>query len=191
MYILCLHFHNTKFALLHISELLKMTNKLSIRPLVICGPSGSGKSTLLSKLMDDFPNTFGFCVSHTTRKPRPGEIDGEHYHFTDKVSIAKEIDGGRFIESAEFSGNIYGTSKSAIEKVVSDGKICILDIDVQGVKQVKNTDLNPHYIFLKPPSLIELEKRLRERKTETDESLQLRLDTAAKELDYGELHDSF
>lgn len=163
----------------------KMSNKVSQRPLILCGPSGSGKSTLLYKLMEDFPNSFGFCVSHTTRNPRPGELNGKHYYFTNRELMLEAIKNGEFIETAEFSGNMYGTSKLAVENVSSDGKVCVLDIDVQGVKQVRNTDLNPWYIFLKPPSLDELQKRLTARKTETDASLKLRLDVAAKEIEYG------
>ncbi|KAK9731910.1 Guanylate kinase [Popillia japonica] len=163
----------------------RMCSKISRRPLVLCGPSGSGKSTLLRKLMEDFPNSFGFCVSHTTRNPRPGEVNGTHYHFTSRESMLEAIKNNEFIENAEFSGNMYGTSKLAVEHVLSDGKVCVLDIDVQGVKQVRNTDLNPWYIFLKPPSLDELEKRLKARKTETAASLRLRLDVAAKEIEYG------
>lgn len=79
------------------------------RPLVLCGPSGSGKSTLLKKLFEEFPNTFGFSVSHTTRQPRVGEEDGVHYHFTTKEEMQKAIDAGQFLETACFSGNLYGT----------------------------------------------------------------------------------
>ena len=79
------------------------------RPLVLCGPSGSGKSTLLQHLCAEFPHKFGFSVSHTTRSPRPGEIDGEHYHFTTKEAMTEAIAHGEFIESAEFSNNMYGT----------------------------------------------------------------------------------
>ena len=80
-----------------------------IQPLVICGPSGSGKSTLLKRLFKEFPNTFGFSVSHTTRKPRPGEEDGVHYNFVNVEDMKNEIEKGEFIETAVFSGNIYGT----------------------------------------------------------------------------------
>jgi guanylate kinase len=79
------------------------------RPLVLFGPSGSGKSTLLQRLCAEFPNTFGFSVSHTTRCPRPGEVDGVHYHFTTKEAMREAIAHGEFIESAEFSNNLYGT----------------------------------------------------------------------------------
>lgn len=80
-----------------------------IQPLVICGPSGSGKSTLLKRLFKEFPNTFGFSVSHTTRKPRQGEEDGVHYNFVSVEEMKTEIEKGEFIETAVFSGNIYGT----------------------------------------------------------------------------------
>jgi len=80
-----------------------------IQPLVICGPSGSGKSTLLKRLFKEFPNTFGFSVSHTTRKPRQGEEDGVHYNFVGVEEMKAEIEKGEFIETAVFSGNIYGT----------------------------------------------------------------------------------
>lgn len=79
------------------------------RPLVICGPSGSGKSTLLKRLFKEFPNTFGFSVSHTTRKPRDGEENGIHYHFVNVEDMQAGIENGEFIETAVFSGNMYGT----------------------------------------------------------------------------------
>lgn len=79
------------------------------RPLVLCGPSGSGKSTLLKRLLKEFPDKFGFSISHTTRGPRPGEKDGVHYHFTTRDEMIKAIDKGEFLETATFSGNLYGT----------------------------------------------------------------------------------
>ncbi|XP_067326498.1 guanylate kinase isoform X2 [Anolis sagrei] len=149
------------------------------RPVVLSGPSGAGKSTLLKKLLKDYENVFGFSVSHTTRNPRPGEVNGKDYHFVTREEMQKEIDAGGFIENAEFSGNMYGTSKAAIQAVQAQNQICILDIDMQGVKNIKKTDLNPIYISVQPPSIDVLEKRLRDRQTETEESLQKRL-TAAR-----------
>jgi guanylate kinase len=155
------------------------------RPLVLCGPSGSGKSTLLKKMMEDFPDRFGFSISHTTRKPRPGEVHGQHYHFTTMDEMRQAVADGKFIESATFCGNMYGTSKAAVDAVAQQGKVCVLDIDVQGVKQIKNTELNPLYVFIKPPSLEELKSRLTGRKTESEESLTHRLKVASEELEYG------
>ncbi|XP_075878920.1 guanylate kinase 1b isoform X3 [Nelusetta ayraudi] len=148
------------------------------RPVVLSGPSGAGKSTLLKRLMKEHEGVFGFSVSHTTRNPRPGEEDGKDYHFTTREAMQEGIDNGEFIENAEFSGNMYGTSKSAVEDVQAQNLICILDVDIQGVRRIKETDLNPIYISIQPPSMEILEKRLRDRQTETEESLQKRLDAA-------------
>ncbi|XP_065523025.1 guanylate kinase isoform X4 [Lathamus discolor] len=123
------------------------------RPVVLSGPSGAGKSTLLKKLFKDYENVFGFSVSHTTRQPRPGEVNGKDYHFVTREEMQKEIDAGEFIEHAEFSGNMYGTSKGAVQAVQAQNQICVLDIDIQGVKNIKKTDLNPIYISVQPPSL--------------------------------------
>ncbi|KAF5306420.1 hypothetical protein FQA39_LY08929 [Lamprigera yunnana] len=161
-------------------------SNLASKPLVICGPSGSGKSTLVNKLLQDFPNKFGYSVSHTTRKPRPGEVDGVHYHFVTLSTILNEIDEEKFIEYTMFSGNMYGTSKKTVELVHSEGKICILDIDVEGVKNVKKTSLDPWYVFIKPPSLEELEVRLRKRSTEHEENLVVRVQAATEEMKYAE-----
>ncbi|XP_033204202.2 guanylate kinase isoform X3 [Bombus vancouverensis nearcticus] len=161
------------------------------RPLVLCGPSGSGKSTLLKKLFEEFPDTFGYSVSHTTRSPRPGEEDGKHYHFTTKDKMQKQIEQDEFLETATFSGNMYGTSKRAVEEVQKAGKICVLDVEVQGVKQIKQSSLDPLYIFIKAPSIEELEKRLRARKTETEDALQRRLSIARLEIEYGEKPGNF
>nr|CAH7714718.1 unnamed protein product [Callosobruchus chinensis] len=163
----------------------------SLRPVVFCGPSGSGKSTLLQRLMRDHPDAFGYSVSHTTRKPRPGEVDGVHYHFTTRDQMLEAIRDGQFLEHATFSGNMYGTSKTAVEDVAKTGKVCVLDIDVQGVKQVKQTDLQPWLIFIEPPSLEVLEARLKARKTETEESLAQRLKVAGEEMDYGKTPGNF
>ncbi|KAM4574431.1 guanylate kinase 1b isoform 2-T2 [Fundulus diaphanus] len=148
------------------------------RPVVLSGPSGAGKSTLLKRLMKDHEGVFGFSVSHTTRNPRPGEEDGKDYHFTTREAMQEGIDNGEFIENAEFSGNMYGTSKAAVEDVRAKNLICILDVDIQGVKRIKETDLDPIYISIQPPSMEILEKRLRDRQTETEESLQKRLEAA-------------
>ncbi|KAM3967456.1 guanylate kinase isoform 1-T1 [Aphomia sociella] len=161
------------------------------RPLVLCGPSGSGKSTLLKRLLKEFPDKFGFSVSHTTRGPRPGEKDGVHYHFTNKDDMVASVERGEFIETATFSGNMYGTSKRAVDDVRRTGKICVLDIEIEGVKQVKRTDLNPLLVFVMPPSIEELERRLRARNTEHDEALKKRLETAIREIEFGQQPGNF
>ncbi|GAA5901573.1 hypothetical protein JCM6882_006315, partial [Rhodosporidiobolus microsporus] len=102
-----------------------------VRPVVICGPSGTGKSTLLKKLFNEFPDKFGFSISHTTRAPRPGEQPGVSYHYVTREAFHDLVAKDGFIEHAEFSGNCYGTSVQAVEDVKKGGKMCILDIDTQ------------------------------------------------------------
>ncbi|XP_017043625.1 guanylate kinase [Drosophila ficusphila] len=155
------------------------------RPLVLCGPSGSGKSTLLKKLFAEFPNTFGFSISHTTRKPRKGEEHGVHYYFVERPEMEAAIAADEFIETAEFTGNLYGTSKAAVREIQAQGRVCILDIEQKGVEQIRRTDLNPILIFNNPPTIEELERRLRLRGSETEETLKKRLNAAQVEIEYG------
>ncbi|XP_052235567.1 guanylate kinase-like isoform X2 [Dreissena polymorpha] len=162
-----------------------------LRPIVFSGPSGSGKSTLLQRLFKEYPDSFAFSVSHTTRKPRPGEQEGKDYYYVEVPVFEKMVQEGGFLEHAQFSGNCYGTSKMAVEKVQASGRICTLDVEINGVKNIKKTDLNARYIFVQPPSLESLEKRLRCRGTETEESLKKRLDTANEALEYAKLPGSY
>lgn len=153
------------------------------RPVVLTGPSGAGKSTLLKMLMKEYEGVFGFSVSHTTRDPRPGEENGKDYHYVTREKMTEGIANGEFIENAEFSGNMYGTSKASVQDVQAKNLICILDVDIQGVKNIKKTDLNPIYVSIQPPSMQILEQRLRDRQTETEESLQKRLEAAQLDME--------
>lgn len=155
------------------------------QPVVISGPSGVGKGTLISKLMKEFPSTFGFSVSHTTRLPREKEMAGVHYHFTQRGVMEMEVLEGKFLESANVHGNLYGTSIAAVEAVADAGKRCILDIDVQGARAVRNSTLDALFIFICPPSFEDLEKRLRGRGTEEEDQIQKRLRNAKEELELG------
>ncbi|KAF4610624.1 hypothetical protein D9613_006813 [Agrocybe pediades] len=155
-----------------------------LRPLVLSGPSGVGKSTLLQRLFAEFPDKFGFSVSHTTRSPRPGEVDGKQYHFVTQQTFKELIRQGAFIEHAEFSGNFYGTGFETVRQVQQQGRRCILDIEAQGVRQIKQTNLNPVYLFISPPSMADLRTRLQKRGTETESSVQKRLATALSEVKY-------
>ncbi|XP_061538951.1 guanylate kinase 1b isoform X1 [Phycodurus eques] len=110
--------------------------------------------------------------------PNESETTHEDYHYTTREAMQEGIQRGDFIENAEFSGNLYGTSKAAIEDVQAKNLICILDVDIQGVRRIKETDLNPIYISIQPPSMESLEKRLRDRQTESEDSLQKRLEAA-------------
>ncbi|KAK9453037.1 P-loop containing nucleoside triphosphate hydrolase protein [Dipodascopsis uninucleata] len=178
-----------KFVQLFRSTVIRNINSMSapsLRPIVISGPSGTGKSTLLKRLFAEYPDSFGFSVSHTTRMPRPGEENGIAYHFVDRPTFDKLIEENAFLEHAEFSGNCYGTTIKAVQDVATKGKICILDIDMQGVISVKKTDLNARFIFLAPPSLKALKTRLVGRGTETDDSVQKRMAQAEKEMAFAE-----
>ena len=150
--------------------------------IVIAGPSGVGKGTLIEKLRQEFPTLFGFSVSHTSRAPRPGEQNGKHYHFTTAEQIKSDVAKGKFIEHAEVHGRHYGTSVAAVETVREQGKICILDIDVQGCRAARAKELVAKYVFIAPPSVEELEKRLRGRGTEEEAAIVTRLGNAMKEI---------
>jgi len=158
----------------------------SIRPVVVCGPSGVGKGTLIERVMSEFPQKVGFSISHTTRAPRPGERDGEHYHFRSVDAMHAEIQQGKFIEYAKVHGNYYGTSEASVAEVARRGKLCILDIDIQGARLVKKSPQDALFVFIRPPSLAQLEKRLRGRGTETEEAIQMRLKNAIDEISHGE-----
>lgn len=157
--------------------------------LVLSAPSGSGKTTIVNQVMTSLPGLV-FSVSHTTRQPRPGEIDGVHYHFVDRATFA-EIRTQRpsgFLEWAEVHGNLYGTSAGEVIRHQQAGYDVVLDIDVQGAAQVRS-QANPVTIFIAPPSLRELERRLRGRGTENEATLAMRLDNAKKELKCAAAYD--
>lgn len=160
----------------------------SNRPLfVFAGPSGAGKSTLIKKLFEEFPATFGFSVSHTTRSPREGEVDGVDYNFVDEAAFAALVEDNAFLEYATVHGNSYGTTVAAVGRVIESGMSCILDLDVQGVEALAAREDAPwsaRFVWVAPPSMEALEARLAARGTETPESMAKRLDTATRELTF-------
>ena len=152
--------------------------------IVISGPSGSGKSTVIDALCKA-DETLQLSVSATTRNPRPGEADGVKYHFLSKAEFEKYIQQDRFLEWAEYGGNLYGTLKSEITAAREAGKDAILEIEVEGSLKIRDQDLAPErsiLIFIVPPSFAILEKRLRRRKTESERELKQRLDIAKTEV---------
>ncbi|MBA2847821.1 guanylate kinase [Thermosulfuriphilus ammonigenes] len=165
--------------------------------MVISAPSGAGKTTLIRQLLRLEKNLI-FSVSHTTRSPRPGEVEGKDYYFVSREEFESLVAAGAFLEWAEVHGNLYGTSMEKIREHLDSGRDVVLDIDVQGARQVrKKMGLEAALIFILPPSWSELERRLRSRGTEDEASLRRRLDAArqeiqaASEFDYLVLNDRF
>lgn len=132
--------------------------------------------------MRDYPGQFCYNVSHTSRAPRVGEVDGISYHFTTKDYIKKGWEEGNFVEVVEYNGELYGTSIKSIEDSQATGKIGIVEIDVQGCKILKKSEIDALYIFFTAPSLEVLESRLKGRRSESKESLRRRLETAQEEM---------
>ncbi|KAK3196634.1 guanylate kinase [Lecanicillium sp. MT-2017a] len=157
------------------------------RPIILSGPSGVGKGTLYNLLFERHPDCFTLSVSHTTRAPRSGEQDGVHYHFVPMEDFEDLISKDGFVEHAKFGGNRYGTSKMTIEEQTKKGRVVLLDIEMEGVKQIKQSSISARYIFIAPPSTEALETRLRGRGTETEASVQKRLDQAKNELEYSKI----
>jgi guanylate kinase len=152
------------------------------RPIVISGPSGVGKGTLYNLLFERHPDTFTLSVSHTTRQPRPGESHGVHYFYVTMEDFESLIAADGFVEHAKFGSNRYGTSKQTIEEQTAKGRVVVLDIEIEGVKQVRQSDIDARYVFILPPSVEELEARLRGRGTETEDSINKRLARANEEI---------
>ncbi len=149
---------------------------------VISGPSGVGKGTLVNLLKLKHPELV-LSVSATTRKPRKGEENGIHYYFVEKDVFLDRINKGKFIEWAEFAGNYYGTDKTFVEENLNKGKNILLEIDVKGALQVREKMPDAVLIFIEPPSLKELRKRLFKRKTDSEEAIQTRLNIVKSELE--------
>jgi guanylate kinase len=156
---------------------------------ILSAPSGAGKTTILKKVMANVANLY-FSISHTTRAPRKGEKNGVDYHFVTVAEFQKMCENNLFLEWAEVHGNFYGTSRPAILKQLANGQDIILDIDVQGAAIIAaDATIHGVSVFVAPPSLSELEKRLCSRGTDNKETIQLRLHNAVKEMDAAEKYD--
>ncbi|QDE29787.1 MULTISPECIES: guanylate kinase [Shewanella] len=156
---------------------------------IVSAPSGAGKSSLISALLKDKPSDKQVSVSHTTRKPRPGEVDGQHYHFVTVEQFKALINQSAFIEWAEVFGNFYGTSKSVIEQTLNKGIDVFLDIDWQGGEQVKILMPNTVGVFILPPSKAELERRLTGRGQDSKEVIDARMAQAVSEMSHYTQYD--
>ncbi len=149
--------------------------------IVVSGPSGAGKSTLIRAALDAVPS-LAYSVSATTRKPREGEVDGRDYIFLSREEFERWIDEGRFLEYAEYSGNLYGTPEGKVEEYLRDGLSVILEIELQGARLVREKRPDAVMIFVRAPSLEETRKRLEGRATEDVEAMEARMTTALSEV---------
>lgn len=151
--------------------------------IVLSGPSGVGKGTILKKFVNDPTLKLAFSVSMTTREKRPGEEEGVNYYYVSKERFEEAKQNGELLESAEFVGNYYGTPLKEVQRLRAEGKNVLLEIEVQGCEQVVKKVPDALTIFIVPPSMEELEKRIRGRGTESEEVLHSRLQKAAKEME--------
>ena len=149
--------------------------------IVITGPSGVGKGTIVRSLLQRNPE-LSLSISSTTRQPRPGEVEGQDYYFTTKEQFKSAIAEGEFLEWAEYAGNYYGTPKTKVQELLDQGELVLLEIELLGARAVTNIFPNARKIFVLPPSLEELEARLRERGKDSDEAIAKRLARAKIEI---------
>ena len=155
---------------------------------IVSAPSGAGKTTLLKRLISE-DDGFKLAVSHTTRSPRDGEVDGKDYNFTDRTEFERMTEAGDFVEWAEVHGNYYGTSLRMLEEMMASGTDVLHDIDVQGARQIKDSGIEAVFVFILPPSLAELESRLRGRESDSDEVIERRLKNALSEVESYFMYD--
>ncbi|MBE6840028.1 MAG: guanylate kinase [Ruminococcus sp.] len=155
--------------------------------IVVSAPSGCGKGTILSEILKD--DKFYYSVSATTRNPREGEVNGVNYHFITKADFEERIKNNAMLEYAEYCGNYYGTPKKEIEEMREKGKNVLLEIEVQGAMKVRDICPDAVFIFILPPSVAELERRLRKRGTETDDVIAERVSQAKGEIAFAEKYD--
>ena len=165
-----------------------MTDKKG-RLFILSGPSGVGKGTLKNRLLCEFPETTAFSVSATTRTPRAGEISGKDYFFMSREAFEAQKAENGFLENAEYAGNLYGTPRAWVEQVLRSGKDVILEIEVQGAMQVMQNAAGCISVFILPPSMEELERRLRARGTEDELKIAKRLAAAEREIALSDQYD--
>lgn len=151
------------------------------RLIVVSGPSGAGKSSLIREALEAVPE-LAYSVSATTRPARPGEVDGEHYVFLTREEFERWIGEGRFLEWAQYSNNLYGTLEAKVEELLETGRSVILEIELQGARQVREKRPDAEMVFVRAPSLEETRRRLSGRATETAEAMETRLATAVGEV---------
>lgn len=169
-----------------------MSNKSPGGVFIVSAPSGGGKTSLTRGSLGRLSQAgipVEISVSYTTRKPRAGEVEGEHYHFIERAQFDALIAKGEFLEHAEIYGNFYGTARARTENLLAAGRDVVLDIDWQGARQIKSRIPAAIGIFILPPSMAKLEQRLRARKQDAEEAIQRRLAVAKDEMRHSEEYD--
>ena len=161
--------------------MLRSVTESAGRLTVITGPSGVGKGTLVARLLQCHPRIW-LSVSATTRAPRSGEVEGSSYFFLDRPSFEGQVAEGGFLEWAEFAGNLYGTPRQPVERQLAAGRPVLLEIELEGARQVRHSFPAAFQVFLEPPSFEELERRIRGRGTDSEEAIARRLERARVEL---------
>jgi len=149
--------------------------------IVLTGPSGVGKGTLMNAILQRYPELH-YSVSATTRSPRPGEVNGKNYHFITRSEFENLVTQGEFLEWAEFAGNCYGTPREAVLNHIQSGKLVVLEIELEGARQIRHSFPSALSIFILPPSFAELEKRIRGRGQDAQEAISRRLNRAEEEI---------
>ena len=154
------------------------------RVVILSAPSGGGKTTIAQRLLRERPKDLGYSVSATTRPPRPGEQDGEAYHFLTRAEFERRRAAGEFLESAEYAGHLYGTLRSEVERLLQSGRHVVMDIEIEGARLVRKAYPWPQSVsvFILPPSVEALLERLRERRSESAQDLAQRLKRAVEEV---------
>ncbi len=170
------------------SKSLLIGKRLRGIPFIVSAPSGAGKTTLCRAAQEKLGD-LRFCISHTTRAIRPGEVHGRDYYFTDEQDFRAMIENGAFAEWAEVHGNLYGTSIDEISRARTKGEDLLVEIDVQGAAQLRKSIDDAVYIFVLPPDLDTLESRLRGRGTDDEDTIQRRLTIALREIQYQKDYD--
>ena len=151
------------------------------RLLLITGPSGVGKGTLVARLLERHPGIW-LSVSATTRQPRSGEVEGQHYFFLERTAFEKQVNADGYLEWAEFAGNLYGTPRAAVQQRLDAGQTVLLEIELEGARQVRRSFPTGFQVLLRPPSFPELERRIRGRGSDSEEAIRRRLERAREEL---------
>jgi len=149
--------------------------------IVLTGPSGVGKGTLMNEILNRYPELH-YSVSATTRSPRPGEINGKNYYFISRNQFEEWVTQGEFLEWAEFAGNCYGTPREAVLNHVQSGNLVVLEIELEGARQIRHSFPSSLSIFILPPSFAELEQRIRRRGQDAEEAITRRLQRAQEEI---------